>query len=25
VELEGLGGRDQLSPMEVCSLVRFKE
>jgi adenine phosphoribosyltransferase len=25
VELEGLGGRDQLAPMEVRSLVRFKE
>ena len=25
VEIEGLGGRDQLAPMEVRSLVRFKE
>ena len=25
VEIEGLGGRDQLVPMEVRSLVRFKE
>jgi adenine/guanine phosphoribosyltransferase-like PRPP-binding protein len=25
VELDGLGGRDQLVPMEVRSLVRFKE
>jgi adenine phosphoribosyltransferase len=25
VELEGLGGRDQLAPLEVRSLVRFKE
>ena len=23
VELEGLGGRDQLAPLEVCSLVSF--
>ncbi len=25
VEIEGLGGRDQLAPLEVRSLVRFKE
>jgi adenine/guanine phosphoribosyltransferase-like PRPP-binding protein len=25
VELDGLGGRDQLAQLEVRSLVRFKE